>query len=167
MDPSPAIFLTMRRPTLIAVAFQVLTAGYLQLVEWVDLFPWNNLSKGNQQEKLDLVILTCQAGVAIWFVRERLWRMALGWTAYAVWLYLQFASWWSPYLFGGRTVGPTWYFTHTYKFLPQIGQRPTPDANHIVLQLLLIAVLLTGAIAIARVTVGRWPARNSQAAKPD
>jgi hypothetical protein len=138
----------MRRSTLVAVVIQILAAAYLQLVEWVDLFPWNDLSKGNAQEKLDIAILACQALVAFWYVRQRLSLMIIGWLAYTVWLYLQVDSWWRPYLLGGRTVGPNWYFAKTYKFLPQIGERPTPDADHIVLQFLLLAVLISSAIAI-------------------
>lgn len=150
----------MRRSTLAAVGFQVLAAGYLQLVEWVDLFPWNDLSKGNGQEKLDIAILGCQALVAFWFVRQRVSLMVVGWLAYVVWLYLQVVSWWRPYLFGGRVVGPNWYFAKTYKFLPQIDQRPTPDADHVVLQILLLAVLVSAAIAIWQSMVA------ARAAKP-
>ncbi len=145
----------MRRSTLVAVAIQILAAGYLQLVEWVDLFPWNDLSKGNAQEKLDIAILACQALVAFWYFRQRLSLMVVGWLAYAVWLYLQIDSWWRPYLFGGRSVGPNWYFAKTYKFLPQIGERPTPDADHVVLQILLVAVLISAAIAIWRTARAR------------
>ena len=145
----------MRRSTLVAVGIQILAAGYLQLVEWVSLFPWNDLSKGNAQEKLDIAILGGQALVAFWYVRQRVGLMIVGWLAYAVWLYLQIDSWWRPYLFGGRTVGPNWYFAKTYKFLPQIGERPTPDADHVLLQLLLLAVLVSAAVAIWRTTQSR------------
>jgi hypothetical protein len=145
----------MRRSTLAAVGIQVLAAGYLQMVEWVDLFPWNDLSKGNAQEKLDIAILACQVLVAFWYLRQRVGLMVVGWLAYAVWLYLQIDSWWRPYLFGGRTVGRNWYFAKTYKFLPQIDQRPTPDADHAVLQLLLVAVLVSAAIAIWRTAMAR------------
>ena len=79
------------------------------------------------------MILGCQALVAF-CSSDAPERMITGWLAYAVWLYLEVASWWRPYLFGGRSVGPNWYFAKTYKFLPQIDQRPTPDADHIVLQ---------------------------------
>jgi hypothetical protein len=135
-----------------AVACQLACAAYLQLVEWVDLFPWNDLSKGNMQEKLDFVILAAQILIAFCFARGWVWLMGLGWAAYATWLYLQVDTWWRPYLFGGRTVGPNWYFAKTYKFLPQIDARPTPDANHTVLQLLLVVVLVAGAVAIWRTT---------------
>lgn len=140
----------MRKATTLAVLSQLIAAGYLQLVEWVDLFPWNDLSKGNQQEVLDVALLAGQGMVAFWFVRQRLILMCLGWLSYAFWMYLQIVSWWRPYLFGNRVVGPNWYFAKAYKFLPQIDQRPTPDADHVVLQLLLLAVLISGAIAIWR-----------------
>lgn len=145
----------MQRSTGLAIACQLLAAGYLQLVEWVDLFPWNDLSKGNGQELMDFGLLAGQALVAFWFARQNIWLMSLGWAGYAYWFYLQIISWWQPYLFGNRVVGPNWYFAKTYKFLPQIGERPTPDAEHVVLQILLLAVLVSGAIAIWRTRTAR------------
>jgi hypothetical protein len=138
----------LRRSTRLAVICQIAAAAYLQIVEWIDLFPWNDIAKGNAQEKLDVFLLVSQALIALWFFRQRLWLMLLGWLSYAFWFYLQIIGWWWPYLFGGRTVGPNWYFARTFKFLPQIDARPTPDADHVVLQMLLLAVLITGAIAI-------------------
>jgi len=150
-----------------AVATQLVAAGYLQLVEWVDLFPWNDLSNGNAQERLDIVLLVSQLAVAAFFYRRWLVAMCMGWAAYAGWLYLQVVSWWQPYLLGGRSVGPNWYFARTYKFVPQIGERPAPDADHIVLQLLLLAVLVTGAVAILRrVREPRAPAAAPAAPEP-
>jgi hypothetical protein len=139
---------SLRRSTLLAVVCQIAAAAYLQIVEWIDLFPWNDVAKGNAQEKLDIVLLVSQALIALWYFRQRLSLMLLGWLSYAFWFYLQIVSWWQPYLFAGRTVGPNWYFARTYKFLPQIDARPTPDADHVVLQILLLAVLVSGAIAI-------------------
>src|SRR5215213_10194428 len=140
----------MSRTTYVAVGCQLAAAAYLQLVEWVDLYPWNDLSHGNAQEKMDIALLAGQLLIAFWFARERLAGMLAGWAAYAIWMYLQLVSWWQPYLLGGRTVGPNWYFARTYKFLPAIGQRPTPDADHIVLQLLITVVLVTSGMAIWR-----------------
>ena len=155
------IVLISTRVITIAVVCQLLAAAYLQLVEWVDLFPWNDLSKGNQQEVLDVVLLGSQALVAFWFARRWLVLMVVGWAAYAYWLYLQIVSWWQPYLFGGRTVGPHWYFARTLKILPAIEGRPTPDANHMLLQLLLVAVLVSGAMAIWQTYAARRQARRA------
>jgi hypothetical protein len=82
----------MRKLTVIAVTCQFLAAGYLQLVEWVDLFPWNDLSKGNAQEMMDFGLLAGQVLVAVWFTRKKLWLMSLVWTGYAAWFYLQIVS---------------------------------------------------------------------------
>lgn len=141
----------MNRAAHWAVGCQLLSAAYLQVVEWVPLAPWNNLTHGNGQAGLDLALLVAQLLTALAYARGRLVSMVLGWLGYAVWLYLQWQSWWQPYLFGGRTVGPNWYFAHTWKVLPVWGDRPTPDANHMVLQLTLVAVLITSAWAIRAV----------------
>jgi hypothetical protein len=153
--------IALSRVTTIAVVCQLLAGAYLQLVEWVDLFPWNDLAKGNQQEVLDVVLLASQALVAFWFARRWLALMVVGWAAYAWWLYLQIVSWWQPYLFGGRTVGPHWYFARTLKILPAIEGRPTPDANHMLLQLLLVAVLVSGAMAIWQTYADRRQVRRA------
>jgi hypothetical protein len=156
----------VQRSTAFAVASQLVAACYLQAVEWIDLFPWNDLSKGNQQEVLDVVLLVAQLAIAFLYARQWLWGMLLGWTAYAVWLYLQIVSWWKPYLFGNRVVGPNWYFARTYKFLPQIDSRPTPDADHVVLQVLLVAVLVCSAIAIWHVAAQRRSSCDGGAVTP-
>ena len=139
-----------------AVVWQLVTAAYLQAVEWIPMYPWNDLSKGNMQETMDFGILAAQLLIGYWFIRGRPGLMCTGWTAYGIWFFMQVDNWWKPYLFGGRTVGPNWYFAHTYKFLPQVGDRPTPDANHIVLQLLLVGVLLSSGVAIWR----KWKSKS-------
>jgi len=129
------------------VAAQLLCAAYLQFIEWVPVFPWNDLAQGNGQEALDGILVVVQLGIAAGFAYRRRWAMALGLALYAGWLGLQVDSWWRPYLFGGRTVGPGWYFARTYKFLPAIDDRPTPDAAHVVLQVSLVLVIITGVAA--------------------
>jgi hypothetical protein len=128
----------------VAVATQLLCAAYLQFIEWVPVFPWNDLSHGNAQEVLDVVLAIAQIAFAACFARGWRWPMATGLAGYTAWLILQVDSWWRPYLLGGRTVGPRWYFARTYKFLPQIDHRPTPDAAHVLLQILLLLVIIAG-----------------------
>jgi hypothetical protein len=135
-----------------AVAAQLLCACYLQFIEWVPVFPWNDLANGNQQEMLDGILAVAQLAFAAGFAFRRRWLMAPALVGYAAWLALQLHSWWTPYLLGGRTVGPRWYFARTFKFLPIIDHRPTPDAAHIVLQITLVLVLVTGNVAWRAVT---------------
>lgn len=134
-----------------AVATQLVCAVYLQFIEWVPVFPWNDLAHGNGQERLDVILALAQLAIALGFWMSSRVAMGLGLAAYAGWMYLQIDSWWRPYVFGGRIVGPRWYFARTLKFLPQIDHRPTPDAAHVVLQILLAAVLITGVVALYRV----------------
>jgi hypothetical protein len=135
-----------------AVAAQLLCATYLQLIEWVPLFPWNDIRHGNHQELLDGILACLQLAIAIGFFFHKRWAMAIGLAGYGAWLGLQLDSWWRPYLFGGRTVGPNWYFARTYKFLPHMDHRPTPDAAHVVLQLCLLLVIITAVGAWREVT---------------
>jgi hypothetical protein len=147
----------------LAVAAQLVCAGYLQFIEWVPVFPWNDLAHGNGQDRLDVILAVVQLAVAFGFWISSRIAMGLGLAAYFGWMFLQIDSWWRPYLFGGRTVGPHWYFARTYKFLPIIDSRPTPDAAHVVLQILLAAVLITGVVAFYRV-VRRPPLTAKSAA---
>jgi hypothetical protein len=135
------------RAVRLAVASQLLCACYLQFIEWIPLFPWNNLAYGNKQEVLDGVLAILQLAFAIGFAYHKRWVMAPALVGYGVWLALQVYSWWLPYLFGGRKVGPNWLFARTHKFLPAIGDRPTPDAAHVVLQSTLVLVIITGIAA--------------------
>jgi hypothetical protein len=134
-----------------AVAAQLLCAAYLQFIEWVPVFPWNDLSHGNGQETLDVILVVVQLAVAVGFWFQSRVVIGLGLVAYSGWMHLQLDSWWRPYLFAGRKVGPHWYFARTYKFLPVIDSRPTPDAAHVVLQLTLVLVLVTGVVAFYQV----------------
>jgi hypothetical protein len=143
------------RSVALAVAAQLLCAAYLQLIEWAPLFPWNDLSHGNGQETLDFILAGVQLAIALGFWLCSRLEMGLGLAAYSVWMYLQIDSWWRPYLFGSRKVGPNWYFARTYKFLPMIDSRPTPDAAHVVLQLTLVLVLETGVLALWHVVLQR------------
>jgi hypothetical protein len=85
--------------------------------------------------------LILQLGIVVGFVLRQRWAMIFGLFGYAAWFALQLDSWWRPYFFGGRIVGPNWYFA-------PIDGRPTPDAAHMVLHVTLLIVLLTGAWAL-------------------
>ena len=70
-----------------------------------------------------------------------------------VWLALQIRQWWLPYLFGPTALHRDfgWYFAHGYdrtiKILPEIGDRPIPDAQHLVLQGLALVVAIAATVA--------------------
>ena len=118
---------------------------YLEIVEWVDLSPWNKFVDGsNGQEMLDVAL---GAGLAL--LALALWRggrlAALAATAgLAAWAWLQIDTFWIPFFQGAS---PAWrrayekWFGDTVHWIPASGDRLPPDANHLVLQILIVAAL--------------------------
>jgi len=39
-----------------SIFFQILLLVYLEVVEWIDLFPWNNIRQGNDQAALHIAL---------------------------------------------------------------------------------------------------------------
>lgn len=123
----------------------MILGGYLQLVEWVDMFPWNNIRNGNGQEMLDIAM-----GITTLILATLLWR---GWRAAALvsalaiafWAWLQIQSWWIPY-FQGATQGWERHYEHwfgeTVSWLPRSDRHLPPDANHLVLHVLIVIALV-------------------------
>lgn len=100
--------------------------AYLQLVEWVNLYPWNDVRDGNGQERLDLICAAVTILLVLW-----LWfggRIAAGVTSLALasWAYLQAATWWIPYFEGAsedwKRVWNHW-FSGTLQILPTSENR--------------------------------------------
>jgi hypothetical protein len=150
----------------VAFASQACLLVYLQLIEWTDLYPWNDIRRGNGQEALDVAIGVCMLGflAATW---RRWWPgMLLATLGYAAWLSLQLTTFWMPYALGAS---PQWqrihaaHFSQTTQWLPRWDDHLPPDASHFVLQLLLVVALLATAIATRLVVVGRRSERGPPA----
>lgn len=127
-------------------ALAVLILGvYLELVESVDLFPWNDVRRGNGQASLD-IILGCLFALFT-FGLWRVWRGMSLVSAFALlsWLGLQLWTFWVPYLGGASEkwlrIHKRW-FADTVQWLPEWPGHPPPDANHILLQMLVTAALI-------------------------
>lgn len=129
-----------------AFVFQAALLAYLEVVEWIDLYPWNDIRRGNGQEMLDIVLgVVMVAALAATYFR---WRPGLFGAAalYAVWLGLQVWTFWIPYVFGASEKWARIHaanFAETIQWLPTYGDHLPPDANHFVLQIVLTAALIT------------------------
>jgi hypothetical protein len=138
--------------TAVALLSQITLAAYLQVIEWIPLGRWNNVANGNGQGELDIVMAALQLAILVAFWFRWRWLMAVGTLAYVCWGWLELDTWWVPYF---RGASPQWmrvynrWFSHTYKFLPPIGNHPTPDSEHTVLTALIILVVLAGIKATA------------------
>jgi hypothetical protein len=139
---------------LIASCSIVVMLAYFVLDNHVDLYPWNNLITSQLASTFAAVIPFGLYAVA--FAHGIRWLMVVGAVHSYVWLALQIGQWWIPCLFGPialhREFG--WYVTHGYdrtiKILPSIDDRPIPDAQHLVLQALSLAVAIAASVAVTR-----------------
>jgi len=122
------------------------------MIEWISLYPWNDIRRGNGQGGLDILLgVVMLAGI---ISAARRWRIGVTLVAlvYVAWLALQVVTFWVPYAVGAS---PRWQrihaanFAQTIQWLPRSGTHLPPDASHFVLQLLLIAtVTTTGMLAV-------------------
>ena len=123
---------------------------YFTVDNHVGLNPWNNLAQAGPQWPSTLAgwIPGLFTLWALW--RRSRWAVGVGaiWTV--VWFLLQLRQWWLPYLFGPTLLHSDfrWYvehgYTETLRILPRRSARPTPDLQHMTLQILsLSAAVLT------------------------
>ena len=125
--------------------------AYYQIIEWVNLFPWNDIRRGNGQATLDLIVAAVLGIFIVAAWRRLRWVMAVGVGLYGLWAWLQIDSWWVPYF---RGASPAWkrtydrFFGETIKFLPSDSIHLPPDACHILLQVLILAALITSVLAV-------------------
>ena len=149
-----------------ALAWQIALATYMQLVSWLPLGRWNYqpcCPTGLEQLRLGTLTAGDAAGVAAFLIPAALfaigarrhwrWAMGLAVAAVTVWLVLQLATWWPPYLFGATERWAQVYeraFAHSTSILPRWGAHLPPDAMHLVLQLLLAGTVISGTISLTR-----------------
>ena len=141
--------MTRRR---IALWAQLLLLAYLEIIEWVNLYPWNDIRQGNGQPMVDVVIGIIMVVMMLATARTARWGAALAAVLYVVWLFIQVISWWVPYVLGASPMWQHIYaanFSSTVKLLPNSGTHLAPDAAHIVLQLLIAAAMIATAKSAA------------------
>ncbi|HEY8174235.1 MAG TPA: hypothetical protein VIF32_00955 [Gemmatimonadaceae bacterium] len=136
-----------------AIIAQAFLLVYLEVIEWVDMFPWNDVRRGNGQAGLDVALGLVMA-IAI-FATYRRWRVGMigAVLVYAAWLGLQITTFWTAYIGGASAHWQRIYaanFAQTIQWLPRWGTHLPPDASHFVLQILLAVALVTTAAATVR-----------------
>lgn len=140
----------------VAVAAIALMLAYFVITNHVDLFPWNNLEAGGSQLPSTLSGVIPFGIIALVFALRIRWLMLVGMVYSYVWFLLQMRQWWIPYLFGSTPLHRSfdWYTDHGYdetiRFLPVIDGRPVLDAQHVVLEVLSLLVVLATTVAYVR-----------------
>lgn len=130
---------------------------YLQIVEWIDLFPWNDVRSGNGQELLDIILAgaTVLLVITLWFGGR--WAAVVSSIGMIIWAWLQLSTWWIPYWLGAsdgwKRVYSNW-FSETIQILPRTEDQLPPDANHLVLHVLILVALVSSIRAAATIIQG-------------
>lgn len=149
---------------------QALVAVYLQAIEWIPMAPWNDLARGNGQERLDIAAAALSAVLVAGTYARRIWLVGLGVVVYGAWLWLQLDFWWRPYVFGATPRELAFHarwFGRTWAFLPSPPGHPAPDAAHLVLHGLILAALGATSVHTARLLrERRWRDRSGRSPRP-
>ena len=149
-----------------ALGWQTGLAFYMQVVSWVPLGRWNHqpcCPTGLEQFRRGTLAVGDALGAAAfvlpllvyWWGRRQghRWAMWLSLASYAVWLGLQLWTWWPPYISGASARWAQVYeraFAHSTAILPRWGDHLPPDAMHLVLQILLLGVVVSGSLTLLR-----------------
>lgn len=140
----------------IAATATAVMLAYFVVTNHVPLYPWNNLDEAGSQWLSTLNALIPFGIYAAGFALGRHWPMLIGVVHSYIWVLLQIRQWWIPYLFGETPLHSSfgWYVEHGYddtvSILPAIGSRPVPDAQHLVLELLSLVVVVTMTTAFVK-----------------
>jgi hypothetical protein len=139
-----------------ALLMQLLLVAYWLTIAVVDLSPWNDIAAGPAADalraRIALMILPLLALTAIF----ALGLQTLGLVAvagYTICLAVQLWAWWKPYAWGANADQQAAYaagYARTLKVLPAYGTHLPPDAQHIVLHVLIAVTLFVTAMAVAR-----------------
>ena len=135
---------------------QLLLVAYWLMIEVVDLSPWNDIAAGPAADalraRIALTILPLIALTAIFaFGLQTLGMISIA--GYAICLAVQLWAWWKPYAWGANAEQQAAHAAstaRTLKILPAYGTHLPPDAQHIVLHVLIAVTLLVTAMAVAR-----------------
>ena len=145
---------------------QGVLAGYFQVIQWLPLGRWNyqpgftplgvEAIQGRATVRDALLMAAFMVPfIAFWFAYSRGWRWLM-WVCtfgYAIWLTLQIKTWWVAYVFGASESWMQVYqrvFSHSTQLLPSFGRHLPPDALHLVLELLLMAVVIPALVGLMK-----------------
>ena len=121
--------------------------GYQLLIDFVPMLPWNDTSTRTAKHRLLEALFNYSPLLLIAYGFSQSSRT--GWLISAIGATLYFIghlnAWWRPYFFGASTKEMEEYKTHfsrTFKFLPARGTNPIPDAEHVVIGLICIGMVV-------------------------
>ncbi len=141
-----------------ALIFQSLLLIYFQICMWLPLGAWNHQWSFPVQHKFATSIapIAIGLGTALLILATALqvrWLMWVGIAGHSLWFVSQAMTIWPPYLFGATAEYAAMYhrvWERTTSLLPNWGNHLAPDAMHVLIQVLLLAVLISTICATRR-----------------
>ena len=135
----------------IAAILAIALAIYLVVTDWVDLAPWNNIEDLPRRQKLLISATNYTPLVFIAFAVLQDSRLLAGLALFVgvVDLLLHLAYWWLPYFRGASEADRAErarMFGGTTTFLPAIDDHPIPNAQHVVVGVLMSAMVAASAV---------------------
>jgi hypothetical protein len=149
-------------PVTIAAGLAITLAVYLLVTDWLNLAPWNNVEDLPVRQKLLISVANYAPLLFIAFAIAQQNRIlvVLAVVVGGVDLLMHVAYWWLPYLRGAseaQKAEHTRLFGGTTTFLPAIGENPIPNAQHVVVGVLMLAMVATSVAAAIAVFGGGGP----------
>jgi hypothetical protein len=139
-----------------ALVMQLLLVAYWLTIQVVDLSPWNDVAAGRTDDALRFMIAMTALPLIALAAIFALGLQTLGLLSvagYVILLAVQLWAWWKPYAWGANSEEQAAYaasLAKTLKVLPAYGTHLPPDAQHIVLHVLIAVTLFVTAMAVAR-----------------
>jgi hypothetical protein len=131
----------------IAAGLAISLAVYLLITDWIDLAPWNNVEDLPVRQK---VLISVANYTPLLFIAAAVLQgsailVALAVLVGLVDLAMHVAYWWLPYLRGvsvEQAAERARLFGGTSTFLPAIADHPIPNAQHVVVGILMLAMVV-------------------------
>ena len=132
-----------------AVTTPLALAVYLFIIDWIDLFPWNNVRAVPIRQKL---LLSLTNYPLLFFIA---WAFLLGIHILMVSAFIIISifygvfyilSWWIPYFFGLSEKQQRAYerqFADTVTILPRIGKHPVPNVERMIAGVLILLMFVS------------------------
>ena len=135
-----------------AAAFALGLAAYLLITDWVDLAPWNKVDDLPVRQKLLISVAnyTPLLFIAVAVLVGGGVLVVLALLVGVVDLAMHIAYWWLPYVRGAsveQLAEREQLFGGTTTFLPAIGAHPIPNAQHVVVGILMGAMVVCTAVS--------------------
>jgi hypothetical protein len=137
--------------SMIATLSALTLAIYLVVTDWVNLAPWNNVEDLPIRQKLLISLANYTPLLFIVYACARQDRIliSLALVIEVIDLLMHVAYWWIPYFRGATEQQKQEHsklFGGTTTFLPPIGDNPIPNAQHVVVGILMLAMVVSSLI---------------------